>query len=288
MLGIHRLTSAGADYYLADLAQELPLPGRLDDGPAHWIGHAAAGLGLRGTPDPTALDAVLDGRHPASGHRLRSDRATVRGFDLTFSAPKSVSVVFALAGEDVARHVVAAHRESVRGALAYVEAHGLSAQRGSGEERHVVPTTGLVAASFTHGVNRNLDPHLHTHVVMANMVHGADSRWSACDHRGLSAHRGATSAIYEAHLRGELTTRLGLRWVEEPRLGAEVAGVSLLAARRVLVAISRHSPAHGRAGIAFGPERPGRVGGHPAAEAVRGRLCRVVGAMGATRPLRGK
>ena len=46
---------------------------------------------------------------------------------------------------------------------------------------------------------------------------------------GLSAHRGATSAIYEAHLRGELTTRLGLRWVEGPRLGAEVAGVSLLA-----------------------------------------------------------
>ena len=54
-----------------------------------------------------------------------------------------------------------------------------------------MPTTGLVAASFTHGVNRNLDPHLHTHVVMANMVHGPDGRWSACDHRGLSAHRAA-------------------------------------------------------------------------------------------------
>ncbi len=229
MLGIHRLTSAGADYYLTDLARELPLPERLDDGQAHWIGQAAAGLGLRGAPDPRALEAVLDGRHPISGHRLRSDRATVRGFDLTFSAPKSVSVVFALGGEDVARQVVAAHRESVRGALTYVETHGLSAQRGSGEERSVVATTGLVAASFTHGVNRNLDPHLHTHVVMANMVHGPDARWSACDHRGLSAHRGATSAIYEAHLRGELTARLGVRWVAEPRLGAEVAGVSLLA-----------------------------------------------------------
>ena len=186
------------------------------------------------------------------------------GFDLTFSAPKSVSVVFALAGEDVARHVVAAHRESVRGALAYVEAHGLSAQRGSGEERHVVPTTGLVAASFTHGVNRNLDPHLHTHVVMANMVHGADSRWSACDHRGLSAHRGATSAIYEAHLRGELTARLGVRWVDEPRLGAEVAGVSLLVRGEFSsrsADIRRHMR---RAGIALGPGRPGRVGGHPA------------------------
>ena len=112
------------------------------------------------------------------------DRATVLGFDLTFSAPKSVSVVFALGGEDVARHVVAAHRAGVRGAVRLRRERTVSRQSGSGEERHVVPTTGLVAASFTHGVNRNLDPHLHTHVVMANMVHGTDGRWSACDHRG--------------------------------------------------------------------------------------------------------
>jgi conjugative relaxase-like TrwC/TraI family protein len=274
VLGIHRLTAAGADYYLADLAQELPLPERLDDGPARWIGRAAAGLGLQGTPDPTALEAVLDGRHPASGHRLRSDRATVRGFDLTFSAPKSVSVVFALGGEDVAREVVAAHRASVQGAVTYVENHGLSAQRGSGEERRVVATTGLVGASFTHGVNRNLDPHLHTHVVMANMVHGPDSRWSACDHRGLSAHRGAASAVYEAHLRGELTTRLGVRWVEEPRLGAEVAGVSLLARgefssrsadiRRHMSAWGSHSARGGR--IAWAATRPQKQTGLDFAE----------------------
>jgi conjugative relaxase-like TrwC/TraI family protein len=229
MLGVHRLTSAGADYYLADMAQELPLPARWDGRAGLWAGRAAVGLGLRGAPDPMALRAVLDGRHPTSGHRLRSDRASVRGFDLTFSAPKSVSVVFALGGDDVARHVVGAHHEGVRGALAYIETHGLSAQRGSGEDRHVVPTTGLVAASFTHGVNRNLDPHLHTHVVMANMVHGLDGRWSACDHRGLSAHRGAASAIYESHLRRELTTRLGVQWAGAPRLGSEVAGVSPLA-----------------------------------------------------------
>src|ERR1035437_4320572 len=165
MLGDHRLTSKGADYYLSDLAQELPLPVRWEDGPAAWIGQAAEGLGLRGAIDPAHLRAVLAGRHPTTGQRLRSDRATVLGFDLTFSAPKSVSVVFALGGEEAARQVLAAHREGVRGALAYVEAHALSAQRGSHEQREVIPTTGLVAASFTHGVNRNLDPHLHTHVV---------------------------------------------------------------------------------------------------------------------------
>jgi conjugative relaxase-like TrwC/TraI family protein len=139
-----------------------------------------------------------------------------------------VSVVFALGGEDVAGEVLAAHRNGVRGAVEYVESHALTAQRGSGEQREIVPTTGLVAASFTHGINRNLDPHLHTHVVMANMVHGPDSRWSACDHRGISAHRGAASAVYEAQLRAELSVRLGTQWVEAPGLRAEVRGVSPL------------------------------------------------------------
>jgi conjugative relaxase-like TrwC/TraI family protein len=269
VLGVHRVTSAGADYYLTDLARELPLPARWDDRATRWTGRAAEGLGLRGALDPAALRAVLEGCHPASGHRLRSDRATVRGFDLTFSAPKSVSVVFALGGDEVARHVVSAHREGVRGALAYIETHGLSAQRGSGEERHIVPTTGLVAASFTHGVNRNLDPHLHTHVVMANMVHGPDGRWSACDHRGLSAHRGAASAVYGAHMRVELTARLGVAWAEAPRLGFEVAGVSPLAIgefssrsadiRRHMSERGSHSARGAR--IAWAATRPEKRGG---------------------------
>jgi conjugative relaxase-like TrwC/TraI family protein len=228
VLGVHRLTDKRADYYLEDLAHELPLPAAWEPGPATWIGQAGAGLGLRGAIDPASLRAVLDGRHPTGGQRLRSDRATVRGFDLTFSAPKTASVVFALGGDEVARHVLAAHLDGVQGALSYVEAHALAAQRGSGEERQVVPTTGLVGASFTHGVNRNLDPHLHTHVVMANMVHGLDGRWSASDHRGLSAHRTAIGAVYEAHLRAELSARLGVRWVEGPRLSADVGGISPL------------------------------------------------------------
>ena len=117
----------GAAYYLSDLAQELPLPRhREDGGPAAWAGRAAQGLGLHGAIDPEHLRAVLDGRHPTSGHRLRSERATVLGFDLTFSAPKSVSVVFALGGEDAARQVVRAHREGVQGALDYIESHALS------------------------------------------------------------------------------------------------------------------------------------------------------------------
>jgi conjugative relaxase-like TrwC/TraI family protein len=228
MLGVHRVTSARAHYYLSDLAGELPLPAAAGERPAVWIGRAAEGLGLGGEVDPGRLRAVLEGRHPVSGHRLRSARATVLGFDMTFSAPKSVSVLFGLGGDDVARDVVAAHGAGVRGAVAYLETHGLAARRGSGDQRAIVPTTGLVGASFTHGVNRNLDPHLHTHVVMSNMVHGIDGRWSACDHRGISAHRSAASAVYEAHLRSELSKRLGVGWVKGAGLQTEIAGVSPL------------------------------------------------------------
>ena len=132
-----------------------------------------------------------------------------------------------------------------------------------------MPTTGLVAASFTHGVNRNLDPHLHTHVVMANMVHGHDGRWSACDHRGLSAHRGATSAIYEAHLRAALTTRLGVQWVDAPGSVRKWRGSPSSPA-----VSSRRDPPTSVAtcprGIAFGPGRADRMGGDPVRKAMQG------------------
>jgi conjugative relaxase-like TrwC/TraI family protein len=220
VLSIRALPSSGIDYYLSDLAQELPA-----SVPPYWVGRAAEGLELRGTCDADALRAVLDGRQPRTGQRLRSDRATVGGLDLTFTAPKSVSLLYGLGGRDCGAETVAAHIESVHGALSYLEAHGLAARRGSGADRAVMATTGMVAATFTHGVSRTLDPHLHSHVVMANLVHGEDGRWSAGDNRGLWAHAPAAAATYEAQLRHELTDRLGITWEQLPSRRFEVAGV---------------------------------------------------------------
>jgi hypothetical protein len=94
-------------------------------------------------------------------------------------------------------------------------------------EREVIGTSGFSGALFTHGVNRNLDPHLHSHVVVVNAVHGVDGHWSACDGRGLDAHRRAAGAVYEAHLRHGLTSTLGVRWDAPRRPGrtSEIAGV---------------------------------------------------------------
>ena len=212
MLGIHGVGRDKADYYLSDLAHELPAAG-----PGHWAGHAAAGLGLGGPVSAEEFRRLLEGRHPRTGIMLGTGRTSVAAFDLTFSAPKSVSVVFALAGTDAARTVVAAHADAVAGSLSYLERHAITATRQSGPDRAVLPTSGALAAVFTHGVSRNGDPHIHSHVVLANLVHGTDGRWSACDRRGIAAHRSAAAAVYEAHLRAGLTEALGVRWTRESR-----------------------------------------------------------------------
>ncbi len=221
MLGIHGIGRDRADYYLSDLARELPVAG-----PGRWAGSAAEGLGLTGPVRADEFRRLLESRHPRTGVVLGSGRVSVPAFDLTFSAPKSASVLFALAGADAARAVVAAHNQAVAGSLSYLEQHAITATRRSGARRAVVlPTSGAVAAVFTHGVSRNGDPHVHSHVVLANLVHGADGRWSACDRRGIAAHRLAAAAVYEAHLRAGLGHALGVRWTGGPGRTAEVAGV---------------------------------------------------------------
>ena len=217
---MHGLPSSGLDYYLNDLAQEVPAHDR-----TMWAGRASEQLGLTGTLQAEQLRRALDGRHPLNDRQLRSDRATVSGLDLTFSAPKSVSVLFGLGDVPLARQVVAAHQQSVDGALGYLEEQAMTAQRRSGEQRYSVPTSGALAGAFTHAINRNGDPHLHTHVVVANLVQGEDGRWSACDRRGLFAHRQAASATYDAGLRRTLSKELGVTWSRTGDRGWELNGV---------------------------------------------------------------
>jgi conjugative relaxase-like TrwC/TraI family protein len=220
MLGVHRVGPGRAGYYLSDPALELPAPVL-----GCWIGFGASDLGLEDSIDSSGFCRLLAGQHPRTGRLLASGRATVAAYDLTFSAPKSVSVLYALGGADVARGVLGIHREAVTAALRYVERRALAAARRAGASTTIVPADGAVAALFTHGVSRTLDPHVHSHLVLANVVHGADGRWSTVDGRGLIAHRQAASAVYGAHLRAGLTATFGARWVATPSATPELAGV---------------------------------------------------------------
>ena len=115
----------------------------------------------------------------------------VAGYDLTFSAPKSVSALWALGSDDVATAAMAAHRAAVRAGLAYLDTHaGLSRRGTDGTEQ--IASEGLVAALFDHRTSRAADPQLHTHALVINKVHCADGRWRTLDGTELFGHKKRT------------------------------------------------------------------------------------------------
>ena len=216
MLSIGKLATGQEDYYLEQAAgridratsvssgiEDYYVEGSEPDGV--WVGSGGAALGATGAVTGVALRRVLDGEHPGSGESLgRHAAARVPGFDLTFSAPKSVSVLFGVGDESLRHTVRVGHEVAVRDALGYLERHAATARRGPAGCISV-RGRGLVAAAFRHRASRAGDPQLHTHVVVANLVQVDDGRWSALDGRRLYAHAKTAGYLYEARLRAELT-----------------------------------------------------------------------------------
>lgn len=198
-----------------------------------WMGAGPAAFHLRGAVGAADLEAVLAGRDPHGGQVLgrARDQVQVAGLDMTFSAPKSVSLLQALGDPEVARAVASGHRRAVAAAMSYVERHALAVRRrvevtpGQAPVRLPTAVEGMTAAGFVHHMSRSLDPHLHSHVVVANVGRGTDGTWSALDGRGVYAHASATDALYHAHLRFELTRALGVAWNPLDRGRADIAGI---------------------------------------------------------------
>jgi conjugative relaxase-like TrwC/TraI family protein len=89
------------------------------EAPGRWIGGGCGGIGLRGQVDRTGFMRAMHGCDPRTGGGLRPPRSRtkVAAFDLTFSAPKSVSVLFAIADDEVSRALLEAHERAVEAAL---------------------------------------------------------------------------------------------------------------------------------------------------------------------------
>ena len=205
MLSIGGLASAaqGAGYYERDGYYA-------KDDPEHksasaWAGKGAEELGLEGPVDADVFRAVLEGRVPDGsgrqlGRRGKDGEVLHRpGRDLTFSAPKSVSIA-ALVGGDV--RVVDAHDLAVKATLDWVEANAAETRvRDPGTGRMVrAHGQGIVAAAFRHDASRNLDPQLHTHAVVANMVKGRDGRWRRMANEGLYERQKLVGMLYRSEL----------------------------------------------------------------------------------------
>ncbi len=146
-----------------------------------------------------------------SQERARPQRSAVAGYDLTFTVPKSVSVLWALGDAAVRRAVEDAHRDAVAAVLGLIEERFLHTRIGEGSKIRV-PARGAVAAAFDHWDTRAGDPNLHTHLVLANKVQGPDGRWRAIDGQVLFAAAVACSEIYDSTIADTLATRLAVRF----------------------------------------------------------------------------
>ena len=176
-----------------------------------WFGRGAEELGLSGEIATEDFRAVLRGSRPASGevlvHKAKGYDDRRAGWDATFNAPKSVSIQ-GLVGDD--RRLIQAHRKAVGHALVELEEYALSRRRGGSEW---VVTGNVVAARFDHIAARPVstvqdgygpDPHLHTHVVIANMTRRPDGEWRGLDPIEIYRAQSFATAVYRSELAREV------------------------------------------------------------------------------------
>lgn len=227
MLNIGKLRRGGENYYLNSVARGVE-DYYLGSGeaPGYWLASGAAALRLAGEVGDDQLRDVLRGLDPTSGEPLGNafDPERVPGFDLTFLAPKSVALLHELSAEAVSQEVGAAHEAAVGAALGYMERHASGARRGKGGRRSI-GSDGFIAAAFRHRTSRAGDPLLHTHVLVANLIRGRDGKWGALDAKHLYRHAKTAGYLYQAHLRVELTRRLGVEWTPVRKGAADIEGV---------------------------------------------------------------
>ncbi|MBF6555945.1 MAG: relaxase domain-containing protein [Acidimicrobiales bacterium] len=213
MLSIGRLgTAGGADYYLDKVANSVDdyYLGR-GEAPGQWIGAPSAQLGLVGQVDAQTLRNLLAGTSASGesrGVQLRPERRP--GYDLTFSAPKGVSLLWALGPGDVPGTISDAHDRAVVAVLDHLSKEACYARRGR-DGKQLIEADGYIGAAFRHRTSRAGDPQLHTHVVVPNLVQGSDGRWSAPDGRHLYQWQKVAGTLYQSALRAELAP-LGLAW----------------------------------------------------------------------------
>lgn len=169
--------------------------------PGQWRGQLTHELDLYGSVQPGQLGHVFRGVSPFSQTPLAKNAGNGHkaGWDLTFSAPKSVSLVWAVSDQLTQTAIANAHDQAVTQALAYLE------KRAFGSRDRQEPQSGrgsILAAVFEHGTSREMDPQLHSHAVVANLGRRIDGSWCALDFD--TRWKMAAGAIYRAEFAHQL------------------------------------------------------------------------------------
>jgi conjugative relaxase-like TrwC/TraI family protein len=208
--------------YLRRLARQQP-PGIDDSMPSS---SAVPPTTLSTSPTARLAAEKIGGRWMVTGAEVERFMAARRppqvviGYDITFSAPKSLSIVWAVGDAATRLLCEEAFEAGVARGVRYLEQNAVWVGRGRNRRN----AGGMIAASYRHSTNRELEPQLHEHVVIANMAKGADGRVQTLDGRGLFAHATTAGHLAEAEMQHHCNQR-GIAWTPTHRGVANVAGV---------------------------------------------------------------
>ncbi len=172
-----------------------------DRAPIEWLGRGAEVLGLRGSVQTRDASGLLDGRLP-NGEVLGrigagGEREHRAGWDATFSAPKSVSVAALVHGDE---RLIAAHNRAVTAAVSHLEQHAAATRIRTPDGVTRERTGELVVATYRHSTNREAEPQLHTHAVIANATRDTEGQWRSLESRPLYRLQIEAGEVYRNEL----------------------------------------------------------------------------------------
>ncbi|HEX8753476.1 MAG TPA: MobF family relaxase [Solirubrobacterales bacterium] len=257
MVGVTKIQRGNAGYWLAAVAEGgedyYTKPG---EAPGEWVGEIARDLGLSGQLDAAAYTAILAGQDPTTGEQLLKRPATqvrelpdgttrrkeaVLGFDVRFSCPKSVSILYALGDEQTRAEVLEIVNDAVRQGIEHLEREACFVRRGEGG-KEVERGGGFVGMAFRHRMSRSGDPALHVHAVLSNMTRAAkDGKWyTLASPKGRSPlwlHGKSAGVVFQAALRAGFLQKFGLEFEAVTNGYADLRGFD----RAVIDALSTRS-----------------------------------------------
>lgn len=230
MLSIRLLSIGVEDYYLALAAEDYYIGG--GEPPGVWVGRGAQMLALSGTVQPEHFRSLFRGFDPHTGLPLVQNAGAPRrqaGWDTTYSAPKTVSVLWSQAPPELRQRIERIQQRAVAATMEFADnSFGCSRTGAGGAE--TVPAH-LVAAMFEHGTSRAGDPQLHTHCIVLNVGVSDDGTTRTILSRPFYQNKMLLGALYRAHLAHHLQAELGLATERHGNL-FELAGVPNELARK--------------------------------------------------------
>jgi len=224
MLTISKAIKAGQGEYYLSLAGVDDYYTAGGEPPGYWLGCGAQALGLEGEVNKDQFRHLLRGLSPDGQRKLvrNADHERRAGWDLTWSAPKSVSVAWSQADPATRERIEHCLRIAVMAGVAYLEKVGGISRRGEDGRIHEAAT--LLLAAFLHSTSRAQDPQLHIHTILLNLGVRRDGSTGTIEPKAMYRHQMAAGALFRAELACALESELGLRCRREGR-SFELIGV---------------------------------------------------------------